>query len=865
MSLNRRLLKTTARWITIARRCVRRDSCWASPQGAFRLASACIRLPAVAQTNAAATRFAQAVRGVWLALVTASLANAGHSDMPRAPADFFVATDGDDTWTGRLASPNEGRSDGPFATLARARDAIRKLKESGPLPVGGISVEVGGGAYEIDAVIDFGRLDGGTPDSPIEYRARPGELVRFIGGRLVRGWRAVEDSKVLAQLAPEATKRVLQVDLTSIGISDFGEMKAGPRWSYSEPGLELFFQSRPMVLSRWPNQGFVKIPEVLGKTPIDGDIRNGCQEGVFRYEGSRPARWAGATDVMLHGFWARDWADQRLKVQSIDTQAKIISVEPAPRHEFGFKSGHWYYAYNLLSELDSPGEWYLDRQSRILYFWPPAAIADGDVVVSEIQTILRFQDAAYVTIRGMTLEACRGTAVQVTGGRDVRLVGCTIRNTGGWAALMKTHSSGLIGCDVANTGAGGFWLEGGDRRSLTPGNLVVDNCHVSRVGRWNPIMNPGVRLDGVGNRMSHSLIHDAPHAAVIWAGNEHLFEYNEFHSVVQASNDAGIMYSGFDPAARGTVIRHNYFHHVYGFEGRGCIGVYLDDCFCSATIFGNIIQSVPYAVFIGGGHDNVVENNIFLDCHPAVHVDARMMTTHASKAPLMKQRLEELPYREEPWRSRYPELLTYLKGNYAQPRNNLIARNISWGSLWSDIAADAKPGVRLVDNLVDQNPQFLKNASSPFELQRDSPAWRLGFKRIPTEEFGLYDSPDRASWPIVHEVQSPPPRAVDAWPLRAKRALKQTLMSKRVVWPLALLSLVAWGAAYRFASKPSHGLLAVACAGVRMALGFAAIVLLSLALSFDISLPRRRIVWLAAAAVAAAVEVVARARKPRHR
>lgn len=674
---------------------------------------------------------------------------------------LFVATDGNDGWSGRLPSPAANRTDGPFATLQGARDAIRRLKSSGPLPKGGVAVELAGGLYQLAQPLELVEQDSGTADAPIVYRGRKGADVRLIGGKLVTGWRPVVDPAVLARLDEKARGNVFEANLRTQGVSDLGKMEPGSTWAQSAPGLELFFQDRPMTLARWPNQGFVKIVDVLGPTAVDVRGTKGCREGVFEYSGDRPKRWNGAKDVMLHGYWFWDWADQRLKIERIDTEKRVIALDSVPQHPYGFRKDQWYYAYNLLAELDQPGEWYLDRQTGILYFWPPDPLAAGKPMISVLPNLVTMKDVSFVTLRSMTLETCRGTAISIAGGAKTVIAGCTIRNTGGWAVSLSGKENGVVGCDLYNLADGGISMSGGDRKTLAPAGLYVDNCHLYNFGRWNPICKPGVQVDGVGNRVTHSLFHDAPHMAVMWGGNDHLFEFNEFHSVVHGANDAGIMYAGYNPAMRGHVIRYNYFHHVYGHEGRGCNGIYLDDMFCSATIFGNIFYRVPRAAFIGGGHDNVVENNVFVDCSPALHVDARMMGWASASVPIMKQRLEEVPYKDEPWRSRYPKLLTYLEGNYAQPRGNLAARNICWGGQWDEIEDKARPGVALTGNLTDQDPHFLDAANLNFQLRDDSPAWKLGFQRIPVEKIGLYPSDDRASWPVRHDVR-PKPRAADA-------------------------------------------------------------------------------------------------------
>ena len=111
----------------------------------------------------------------------------------------------------------------------------------------------------------------------------------------------------------------------------------------------------------------------------------------------------------------------------------------------------------------------------------------------------------------------------------------------------------------------------------------------------------------------------------MFRGNDHTLEFNEIHHVCLESNDAGAIYAGRDWTMRGTAIRYNYLHHIVGFRGKGCVGVYLDDMFCGTQIHGNLFHQVTRAAFLGGGRDCTVENNIFIDCRPALHIDARAM------------------------------------------------------------------------------------------------------------------------------------------------------------------------------------------------------------------------------------------------
>jgi hypothetical protein len=679
-------------------------------------------------------------------------------------ADFYVSPMGNDAWSGNLPEPNQDKSDGPFATLERARNAVRAMKCEQGLPENGIVVEVLEGTYQLTKPLELSAEDSGTQDAPVVYRARRGEEVRLVGGRIISGFVPVTDPAILDRLDPAARENVLQTNLAEQGITDYGEITA-PVWAHGQPGLELLFKGRRMTIARWPNEDFTTIvnTDLEGNTPlIHRGTRNGkikaSREGRFTYEGDRPKRWVGEKDAWLHGHWFHDWADQRQRIESIDTENRIITLK-APHHGSGYKNGQWYYAFNILSELDQPGEWYLDRDSGILYFWPPEPIQEGDAAVSITPVLVDMKDTSHVVLQGMIMEAVRGTAVTMEGGTGNLVCACTIRNTSSWGVRAEGGTDhGVVGCDIYELGEGGIMLEGGDRVTLTPGNHYAVNNHIHHCSRWNPLYQQGIAILGVGNRVAHNLLHNLPHAAIGFTGNDQVIEYNEIHSVVYLANDAGAIYtSPPDPeefTMYGHTIRHNYVHHLYGFKNRGCNGaIYLDDFFPGTTMYGNVFYKVPRAAFVGGGRYNVIENNIFVDCEPSVHIDARGLGWAAGSEKRLIELLLELPYQGPLWSERYPSLVNILDDEPMVPKGNIVARNISWKGRWDEIEDKARPHVTLEDNLVGVDPLFVDEENQNFALREDSPAYKLGFKPIPMDKIGLYNDELRASWPVEHEVR----------------------------------------------------------------------------------------------------------------
>jgi len=664
---------------------------------------------------------------------------------------LYVSPAGNDRWSGRRAEADPNRNDGALATLRRARDEIRRLKREGSLPQGGIRVEVLGGTYQPANPLELEAIDSGTPDRPIVYCARKGELVRITGGVLVRELRPVTDRAILRRLDPAARAHVRWADLKALGVSDFGSPAGG--------GIEVFCNDRPMTLARWPNEGFTRIVDVTEQQPFNVRGHQGSRMGAFYYEGDRPTRWTTEPDLWVHGYWFWDWSDQRHPVASIDVAKRLITVKP-PYHRYGYRKGKYYYAYNALVELDQPGEWYVDRQRGILYFWPPKGSENARVVVSVLPELIRIREASYVCFQGMIFEAARGTALSVTGGSHVAVVGCVVRNTGDWAIRVSGGSDHLVaGCEIYSTGGGGVGISGGDRKLLRPARHCVYNNHIHHYARWNRMYRPAVAISGVGIRVTHNLIHDAPHQAIAFSGNDHLIEGNEIHHVCEESNDAGAIYAGRDWTMRGTVIRHNYLHHIRGFEQKGCMGVYLDDMFCGTTIVGNVFYDVTRAAFIGGGRDNRVENNIFVDCKPALHIDARALgwaSYHVDTT--MKQRLEAMPYRQRPWKEKYPELLSLLSDQPAAPKGNVVRCNVCVAGRWDEVYRGARQFVQIEDNLItDEDPGFVDRENLDFRLRDDAPLLKklLCFRPIPFETIGLVVDHTRAVLPPESEERSP--------------------------------------------------------------------------------------------------------------
>ena len=185
-------------------------------------------------------------------------------------------------------------------------------------------------------------------------------------------------------------------------------------------------------------------------------------------------------------------------------------------------------------------------------------------------SLIRLENTAFVTVRGLVLEGCTETGVALVDSTDCRIEGCEIRGTGGWGASIEGGQRNLVfGCDVHHVGKGGISVAGGDRKTLVRGENRAENNVIHHNGVFEKTYNTGINLNGVGNAATHNLVYDTPHAGLVFGGNDNLLEYNIVHHTNLQSTDTGGVYScPRDWTARGTTVRHNLWHDLGGFGKR---------------------------------------------------------------------------------------------------------------------------------------------------------------------------------------------------------------------------------------------------------------------------------------------------------
>ena len=585
---------------------------------------------------------------------------------------------------------NPGTLSQPFRTIERARDAIRKLKMRSELGKAAVTVYLREGLYPLSQTFMLSEQDSGVSGAPITYTAYQQEKVRLSGSVQlpVEAFQPVTQIEEFKRLAPLAISQIRRTDLKVRGLASAQET----RWDRSQPGQpekaspeELFIDDEVMQLARWPNKEWAVVDSIIdaGKAGIaDG------RPGTFRLDDSRISQW-GDAKVWLKGFWFWDWYDESIAVRLIEPVShRVMLAKPLI---YGLKAGARYFAFNVLSELDQVGEYYIDREASILYVWPPTPLVKNRITLSMLSTpLVALQNTSFVTIQGLILEEGRDDGIQIVGGQGNQIRDCLIRNVGkdgvviqgGWQhAITDSH--------VYNVGTRGIVATGGDRKTLKPAGHRVLRNHLHHYGRRIATTKAGIDIDGVGVQVLHNDIHDAPHVGILFAGNDHVIEFNEIHHVCLETSDAGAIYTGRDWTARGNAVRYNFIHDLFGPSLKGDVtAIYLDDLASGSDIFGNVIIDVHRAILVGGGRDNRLENNVLANCDIAISMDARGVTGAVSimspNSTLMK-RLSSMPYGTSPWSTRYPRLATILQDEPIIPKNNVFQRNIAYRCQQSSI------------------------------------------------------------------------------------------------------------------------------------------------------------------------------------
>lgn len=652
---------------------------------------------------------------------------------------------------------NPGTQAQPFATVNAALAANRS---AGPAP-GGTLIQLADGLYPMTSTIFLTSADNGTASAPLSIRAaNPGKVV-FYGGKRLSGFQTVTDAGILARLPEEARGLVMQCSLSALGITDYGSIRRfGGFGTPFFPMVNLYVNGTPQTLARWPNSGFVRVAGIVDAGFRDWTGQTPDRPQTFSYQGDRPSRWTSATDGWLHGYFTGSAYDGSVGIGSVNPTAKTITTATLVDHFTGWpemNAQSTFRAFNLLEEIDQAGEWYLDRSSGMLYWYPSADPATATIDLSMVSApMLMATNASHVRLEGLVFECSRGDGLKITNSNDCIVAGCTVRNLSGVAvAIEGGQRNKIIGCDLHNLDQVACKLIGGNRETLEPGNHLIANSRFRSFGRVLRGGGMGVIMDGVSHTISHCEFEDCPNTAISFGGPKHLVEFNSFRNCGNETDDSGVVASWGNPTFWGNIWRFNRFSHCGGGHTQGWVqhrryGMCMfkfDDAISGQTVYGNIIDHADQwgemcGVFgVNSGRDNFLDNNVVISAfaynagYYAQGNHRYQWYTDSGSAPSSIN---------QAYLAAFPELANLYDGK---------GQNYAWRGIGSDLQSsfpsgdpNAWGGWNFMGNTpLGSDPGFLDGS----ELKASIPAslfQSYGLRAIPVDEIGLYDDSTRAGW-----------------------------------------------------------------------------------------------------------------------
>lgn len=594
---------------------------------------------------------------------------------------FFVATDGNDT--------NIGTKDSPFATIERARDEIRKIKQSGNLPQNGVCVYVREGDYGILSSIEFTNEDSGTENNPITYRAYPGEKVSFYGGVKIdqKDMKKTNDTTVLDKIYNQSARtKIMELDLTKYGITEVPKVKWQGSFNHiakndnlvSDPSMELFVDGNAQTIARWPNSGYSTysaVDDIVNKITEQQRITGEVSNYIIKFNDDRAFKWNDAKDALFYGFWDNDWADYILQLKEY-TKGQL---EFDGYNIFNPSMTRRFYVYNLLEELDSKGEFYADRDSKKLYYYPVDNYKNSDIKLSLLKEPMFDVKSSYLNFKGFDLGYTRGNIFNISGDNNT-VSYCTLHSNGLNAIKCIGNNNGFLSNYIYDVN-GGIDVSGGDLKTLTNGNNYCENNYFKEYARLTHTYTPAIHLTNIGNRATNNTITGADHLAIEFLGPQHMIEYNDFFDVLRASDDSGVIYTGGNKTWYGNVIRYNYIHDIKPNvdSSEGILGVYLDDSMDAADVYGNIFNNFKGQAFQFSGNNIVFRDNLIMNVDGSVARGVDWSNGGTRTDERWRKTITDNPYTTTGvWIEKYPQIKAMLDmDNVRVPTNNTITNNIS--------------------------------------------------------------------------------------------------------------------------------------------------------------------------------------------
>ena len=541
-------------------------------------------------------------------------------------ADFYVSTNGDDSYDGSIGHP--------FRTWERARDAVRGLDKTGR---DGIKVAFMAGEYG-ELALTLSSEDSGTPDCPITYCKYGDGDVIFDNGATVKEsdfMPLTDEEKEL--FSPKSADRIKKADVTGklddftvfdLVLSEEGEMTVARYPNKYYDGTDALFQGGHTV-----DESHISVYNPILKNHI---LKYKSVEGLY-----------------LYGFITLGWYKDLIETDGMtvdpatgDPVFSVVNLENTRGGRLRFEEGFEYDYYrmaivNVPEELDIKGEFILSRDKNTLYVYDPS----GDYSFMGGGDMITMDHADFISFAGLTLKNSRERLINASASHDVTVDGCTFSGSASPSAVyfekckegrpfnvtVKNSDfsfTASYALDVEMVGTGSGRHEGKSVAEFfdTAGGVLIDN---NRFYKSSLVVgNTGaVGVDAVGPVVTHNEF-----VMCYWCGLDYsgtinmLAAYNVFDRTCYNGEDTGALNTWCSTDYCGNVVRNNLFVNV------GYFGLYLDDV-VGTRVESNVFYNCSQTPTVNNGicKYNAFCNNVILypDNDEGVGCDYRTGGTEA--------------------------------------------------------------------------------------------------------------------------------------------------------------------------------------------------------------------------------------------
>ncbi|MBD3182411.1 right-handed parallel beta-helix repeat-containing protein, partial [Candidatus Poribacteria bacterium] len=680
---------------------------------------------------------------------------------------LYVNPDGNDEWSGKLEKANSDKSDGPLASLRGARDAVRESKKSGlDQPV---QVVIADGEYFMNEPVEFTHEDSGTEQYPITYQAAPGAKPVFTGGKRITGFEAGENG---------------------IWKAEIPEVAAG-KWYFEQ----LWVNGKRATRARTPNKFYHYMAGKVGHgiDPSTGKMENLANKAFKAYPGDIK-EWDNLKDVTLVVY--HSWEVSRHRIAHFDPETNtVICTGPAAWPFMRWNPSQRYHVENVKEALDQPGEWFLDRNGT-LYYIP---LQSEDMTEAEViapagakQFVLFNGDppsgksVEYITLKDLTFSHGQyilppqghsdGQAafsipavIMADGAHNINVQNCEVSHIGIYGVWFRQGCKNcrIQSCYIHDMGAGGVRIGEGriqKDEAMRTNHIIVDN-NIIHTGARIFMGSIGVWIGQSGdNQITHNDIADFFYTGISvgwrWGYAESLskrnkIRFNHVHHLGQGVlSDMGGIYT-LGPS-EGTVISNNVFHDVYSYDryGRGGWGLYNDEGSSNILLENNLVYNVKTGTYHQHyGKENLIRNNIL-----AYSMDGQ----------IQRSRVEDhLSFTLE------GNIIYWKQGNLItagsiKDKNVKLTKNLYWKESgkpfdFQGMTLEERQKQGMDTGSIIADPKFIDPKNYDFRLQKDSPAFKIGFKEFDYTKAGVYGDPEwiklaeDKEFPEVEFAPEPPP------------------------------------------------------------------------------------------------------------